>query len=285
MRMISIFKWIAITSLIAALMFTSAVFTVLVYGKISGNLPLQSAGVQYDGVSGLHDAVDVDNGVGGDALIDEVMQDEAAEQHLPDHHLFQAPLILQYPELPRGCEITTLAMLLQYKGVDVGKMDLLPHMPRDSTPIEWNADGTIAYWGNPHTGFVGDITLHSIGFGIYHTALYGLLKQYVPSAIDMTGMDFEDILMSVARDIPVMVWVAASYQEPDTWVEWDSPDGLVHTTFLEHTVLIVGYDEHYIYVNDPLHQTAGRKADRASFVASWKSLGEQALSYTVDEFK
>ncbi|MCV5434324.1 C39 family peptidase, partial [Escherichia coli] len=40
------------------------------------------------------------------------------------------PFIKQLPELPRGCEVTSLAMLLQYKGVQVDKMQLASEIHR-----------------------------------------------------------------------------------------------------------------------------------------------------------
>ncbi len=278
MRTISVFKWISTTTLIAALMFASAVFTVLVYGKITGQIgyvetPVHAEGQQVQ-VAG--------------ASAEQAEQEEAPtneERPLPAQAMLDAPHVLQYPELPRGCEITSLSMLLQYKGLDVDKMDLLEDMPRDDTPIRWNEDGSIAYWGNPHSGFVGDITLDNTGFGMYHSSLYVLMKQYVPTAVDLTGQSFDELLAYVADGTPVVAWTTVHHDEPTSWVSWESPIGPVKTTYQEHAVLLVGYDEHHVYVNDPLKSQKNLKVEKEAFLRSWKALGKQALSYTTDEFK
>ena len=51
-------------------------------------------------------------------------------------------LIKQMPELPTGCEITAVTMMLQYAGQPVDKVTLAHEMPYDAS--DWNK------------GFVGD---------------------------------------------------------------------------------------------------------------------------------
>jgi uncharacterized protein YvpB len=196
--------------------------------------------------------------------------------------LLEAPIVRQNPELPSGCEITALTMLLQFYGVKKGKMELVPEMKKDPTEIVWNEDGTIQYWGNPNLGYVGDITGKRKGFGIYHAALFELLEKYVPTAVDLTDNSFEELEQTVSDGIPVMVWTTIQFKAPsdNQWVIWDSPLGPIRTTFQEHTVLLVGYDQDHVYVNDPLSGKKAYPIPKKQFIESWEALGKQALTYT-----
>lgn len=46
------------------------------------------------------------------------------------------PVISQKPELFNGCEVTSLAMLLRYAGVNVGKLELAKRLEKDGDPLE-----------------------------------------------------------------------------------------------------------------------------------------------------
>lgn len=268
-------KWVGTVTLIAGLVFASGVFTVLLYGKITGELG------RYTGEAEHVNVVYADSR----DMIEELEEPEIEEEPDPEPEIkpaamLSAPMIKQYPELPRGCEITSLTMLLHFYGYDMDKTDLLPEMLWDETPIRWDKNG-ISYWGHPNTGFVGDITLNSSGFGIYHAALFPLLEQYIPTAIDLTERPFSDLEAQVSQGIPVVVWTTLHYRTPraDQWVEWDTPIGPIRTTHLEHAVLLVGYDEDYVYVNDPYIGKPGDKIDKQQFIKTWELMGKQALSY------
>lgn len=101
--------------------------------------------------------------------------------------ILDAPLIGQMPELPRGCEVTSLAMMLQDAGVKVNKMTLAYQVKKDPTPYR-NVNGQI-YFGNPNTGFVGDMySFNKPGLGVYHGPIGELAKAYLPNRIvDFTG--------------------------------------------------------------------------------------------------
>lgn len=193
--------------------------------------------------------------------------------------MLDVPVVEQLPELPAGCEITSLTMLLTYYGVNKSKMELVAEMPRDNTPATLNADGSIGYWGNPNTGFVGDVTRKLRGFGIYHAGLFPLLKNYVPTAIDVTGEAFDLYEQQVASGIPVIVWTTIDYNQPYKWVTWDTPIGPIQTTYSEHAVVLVGFDETNVYLNDPLSGKKQLKVNKAQFVDSWTAMGKQGLTY------
>lgn len=195
------------------------------------------------------------------------------------------PLLLQYPELPRGCEVTSLAMLLQFAGVDVGKMELASKVRRDPTPF--SRVGNVTTFGNPYDGFVGDMySLNKPGLGVYHGPIFDLAEEYLPKQmVDMTGATFEDILYPVSQGTPVWVIVTSTYDivPEHRWFTWQTPSGPVDITYQEHSVVIIGYDEQFIHVKDPFGFV--NKVARAAFQKGWEQIGNQAITYVEAEHK
>lgn len=273
MNFFKIAKGFSLSLLVAAIMFSSSVFTAILYAKMKQRSTVSDAGT----VQLTQDKLAQDNTI----LLEnhEEMIEEIEEEIVKTAAMLDAPLILQYPELPRGCEITTLTMLINFKGIVKDKMELVKEMKFDNTPIQWGDHGNIAFWGHPNEGFVGDITLNSSGFGVYHKPMMELLEKYIPTARDLTGEAFSEIEKSISNGVPVMVWTTVNYKVPEQWMEWDTPIGKVKTTTKEHTVLMVGYDENYVYVNDPLKKTKQIKIEKQQFIESWEAMGKQAITY------
>jgi len=271
-------KYTFTIGLILALAFTSGVFGVLLVAKMTNQdwamqnyymvAPSETAGVP--GSSG--------QGIGG--AEPEEPEPPAKPEKKPSAML-TAPAIRQHPELPAGCEIVSLTMLLQYAGIDKNKMEMAEEMPKDATPLQRSANGTITHWGDPNTGFVGDVYGKSRGFSIYHKGLFPLLAQYIPTAVDLTGEPFERLEEHISNGAPVVAWTTINFQTPTRWVTWESANGPIHGTFSVHAVLLVGYDEHYVYANDPWTGQQNVKVDKERFLATWETMGKQALSYEI----
>jgi uncharacterized protein YvpB len=197
-----------------------------------------------------------------------------------DKMILDVPIISQNPELKYGCEVTSLAMVLQYAGVQVDKMQLASQLPRDDDPIRRTPSGDITHWGNPHHGFVGDITGKRAGYAIFVEPLEKLMARYLPNrTVNLTGRDFDEILGHVKENKPVIVWTTGDFKAPDRWEGWKHKGEYIKTPLDLHAVVLVGYDPDFYYVNDPLTGNKAQKVNKASFLESWRALGKQALSY------
>lgn len=87
-------------------------------------------------------------------------------------YLLDAPHISQLPEWMRGCEVTSLAMLLNYHGVEVDKLELSHSIKY--VPFEVNNVS-----GNMNKGFVGNIeTFSQPGLGVYQDLIMELASYY-----------------------------------------------------------------------------------------------------------
>ena len=186
------------------------------------------------------------------------------------------PLIQQLPELERGCEVTSLAMMLQYAGVSVDKMKLANEIKK----VNFMDDGVR---GNPNEGFVGNIyTFSESGYGVYHGPLFQLAKKYLPNkAVDLTGKSIEEIYKSVNNGQPVVMITNATYAplDEDEFTTWETNSGDVSITYNEHCVVLVGYDKESVYIRDPLNDSLDVKVPRGNFEQAWVQMGSQAISY------
>ncbi|PEO73052.1 hypothetical protein CN572_11655 [Bacillus wiedmannii] len=190
--------------------------------------------------------------------------------------LSNVPLIQQLPELDRGCEVTSLAMLLQYAGITVDKMKLANEIKK----VDFMNDDVR---GNPNEGFVGNIyTFAESGYGVYHEPLFQLAKKYLPNkAVDLTGKSIEEMYKSVKSGQPVVMITNATFAplDEDEFTTWETTSGDVSITYNEHCVVLIGYDEEFVYIRDPLEDSLDVKVPRGKFEKAWMQMGSQAISY------
>lgn len=192
---------------------------------------------------------------------------------LPDHILLDVPLLKQMdaPRLYNGCEVTSLAMLLNYHGFNVSKNELAQKIKR----VPLNEPQNLK--GNPNEGFVGNME-DGPGLGVYHGPIVDLARKYAGKrVIDLTNQPFSKIINKVAHGNPVWIITTTRFGPVSVFEEWKTPQGTIKITFSQHSVVITGYDEDYIYINDP-YGFKNRKLDREDFIKAWEQMGNQAVS-------
>lgn len=186
------------------------------------------------------------------------------------------PLVNQNddPALYNGCEVASLAMILEYNGINKTKNELADAIAK--VPFA-SADGTM---GNPNIGFVGSIQGNeSPGYSVYHQPLVDLANQYVTSpmsVVDLTEKSFDDVLNALRDGQPVLAMTTVSYAETANIDTFWTDQGDVQISWDIHCVAITGFDEDSIYINDPYGEK-DKQVNRDNFIASWTQMGSQAI--------
>lgn len=156
------------------------------------------------------------------------------------------PLIVQRPQLPTGCEITNVAMMLRYAGKNVDKVKLAKEMKRHKS--------------NPNYGFVGNPFSKS-GWTIYPPALVNQVKKYTGSAKNMTGTNLTGIKNQLNKKRPVVAWVSNFHG------------------FSVHAITITGYDKNNFYYNDSWSGQKNARISQSYFNTCWSKQAKRAISY------
>ena len=184
------------------------------------------------------------------------------------------PLLNQLdpPALLLGCEVTALAMILQYNGIPVTKNELADRLP--VVPIYYEN----GLHGNPNEGFVGDVTGTDYGYCVYHGPISALASEYIPSnrVEDISGQEFDSVIVALDRGYPVWVVTTTTFISDDALEMWQTPTGPVNISYIMHSVVVVGYDSDSLYINNPYGQK-DQKVDRQNFILAWEQMGKQAI--------
>jgi uncharacterized protein YvpB len=185
------------------------------------------------------------------------------------------PVIAQRPELPSGCEVTSLSMALQYYGVKADKTVLAKQMPYDSAKLVRNSDGSIKIWGDPNVGFVG--TPFGNGYTINPGPLKKVLDKYRPGGLALTGKNFSEIEKYVAQGKPVLVWFTINYEMPIAR-QWKTPAGkTINAARPLHNIVITGTDANYVYFNDSEAVKKDVRLPKSKFINIYNAMGKRAL--------
>ena len=186
-------------------------------------------------------------------------------------HIISFTPICQYPELPTGCEVTSLAMVLNYYNVDCDKCEI------SDMYLTKGDVGTVDF----NQAFEGDPRDES-SYGCYSNVIVETANKIISdkgavlSVKNFTGSALDELYSFVDMDIPVIVWGTQDCQEGHFSVTWNV-NGKDMTWFTpEHCMVLIGYDENFVWVADPIYGDV-RSYDKAIFERSYNSLFKQAI--------
>jgi len=155
--------------------------------------------------------------------------------------------ILQKPELPNGCEVVSLSIVLSHYGFPIFPLDLYNnYMPK--APYKN---------GNPRYYYIGDAT--GVGLGCYAPCVVTTGNDYLAEqgselkAYDVSGHPFEHYESYIERGIPVIIWGTVEMNANDKLC-WEGILGgqYVNWHAYSHCLVLIGYTESTYVFCDPL---------------------------------
>lgn len=193
--------------------------------------------------------------------------------------LLPVPVVIQNPELPNGCEITSLAEVLQYLGFDVEHTLLAKeYLPCEAIRYEDGKtlvpDPEEAYVGNPAT---------TSGWYCFEEPVIRAADQYLSDqgsvlrAQKVSGADLDALSEYLQNGQPVIVWITQKLADVRrTAFTWTLPDGSeTHPYGGLHCVVLSGMDENTVTFSDPIY--GEWTAEKERFYEIYQGMGSRAV--------
>lgn len=190
--------------------------------------------------------------------------------------------ILQNPELPVGCEITSLTILLRYYGYNAEKTD----MAKNYLPISWGNQRTIDgknYKDSFYDYFIGDP--FSKGYGCFSPAIERAANSYISdhgggvTVKNISGCHPDTLYEYLIAGTPVLCWATDGMIEPEYYETWyDNATGEQLDWYLnEHCFVLTGFNisANTVTLNDPMKGIIDYNINK--FEVRFKEMHSQAI--------
>ena len=207
----------------------------------------------------------------------------------PKSHIIEdVPMLYQGEDYPSGCESVSSTMLLNYYGFKITTNEFIDdYLPMSD--LKYNDNGKMTA-PDTHSVFIGSPYSKS-ALGCFPPVIKNAMNNYLKNknyrAVDITGASMESITNNyIANNQPVLIWATMWMQDAFVTYEWevkgaksDSPyeDGDTYKWLAnEHCMVLIGYDEDYYYLNDPIIYYTTIYS-RSIFDDRYKKMGKSAL--------
>lgn len=200
-----------------------------------------------------------------------------------DEQELDVPVVMQKPELPHGCEITSLTAVLNYYGLDVTKLEMADnYLPKQKIRT---IDGQ-RFGPNPTQAFAGNPRDKAHGMYVFAAPIVKAAEAVIADkqadlrVTNKSGASQDEILQLVREGVPVVTWVTLDLSEPKRnlakgWIY--EGEKVPHAAYMNlHAVVLTGHLGDKVVVMDPLKGFVTYNVDQ--FFKSYKELGEQAVA-------
>lgn len=188
--------------------------------------------------------------------------------------------IYQYPEYPNGCEVTSLAILLNYSGYHVSKQTLVnKYLPMQSSSY---GGGTF------NDAFLGNIYASGTLGGCYANPICKAGNRYLKEKGDeksvvknISGASPDKILTYVNDGMPVAIWATIGMGNSSLFHAGRAANGTnLYWQSASHCLVIRGYNKKQglVYASDPI--SGNRTYTYSAFCYRYNQLGKRAVVVT-----
>ena len=160
-------------------------------------------------------------------------------QKMPQKRVIDLEHISQFPDLPTGDEITSLAMVLKYLGYDADKNELCD-LYLEKGPVGFT-DPRKANVGNPRNSYNS--------YGCLAPVIVNAARKYINvnggthSVYDYSGCNVDELLRQVSLGNPVIVWACNDfYTDPSVLRSWIIDGESVYLKSNMGCMVLCGYD-------------------------------------------